>query len=92
MRVERPQSRPHYYKARSVESPQSRPHWLLLIYSFQFRSAARATPAPCTPNSTTPTSITHQKPCGVNNSIDIMQSLEYMVQLYSALHSIQQPV
>jgi len=28
-----------------LERPQSRPHWLLLIYCFQFRSAARATPA-----------------------------------------------
>jgi len=41
------------------ERLRSRPHWLLLIYSFQFRSAARAAPAPCTPTSTTPTSVTH---------------------------------
>jgi len=27
-----------------LESLQLRPHWLLLIYSFQFRSAARAAP------------------------------------------------
>jgi len=29
---------------RVLERPQSRPYWLLLIYSFQFRSAARAAP------------------------------------------------
>jgi len=32
-------------KAALLESPQSRPHWLLLIYSFQFRSAFCAVPA-----------------------------------------------
>jgi len=40
---------------------------LLLTYSFQFRSAAHAAPAPCT---VTSTSVTHRQPCGVNNSID----------------------
>jgi len=47
-----------------LESPQSRPHWLLLLYSFQFRSALRATPARhrhC---------FRHGQPCGFNDSID----------------------
>ena len=50
-----------YYK---LESSQSRPHWLLLIYSFQFRSVFRAAPARhrhCFP---------HGQPCGFNNSTD----------------------
>jgi len=49
-----------------LESPQSRPHWLLLIYSFQFRSAihASASPSPTLLPSPSPTSF------GLNNSYD----------------------
>jgi len=50
--LESPQSRPHSHTPRKppveaalLKSPQLRPHWLLLIYSFQFRSAFHATPA-----------------------------------------------
>jgi len=42
--------RQNYCTLFRLERPQSRPHWLLLIYSFQFRSASRASPARATPD------------------------------------------
>jgi len=43
--LESPQSRKLPIEAALPESPQWRPHWLLLIYSFQFRSSFRVAPA-----------------------------------------------
>jgi len=79
-----------------MESPQPRPHWLLLIYSFQFRSPARAAPArrPCLRAAPDTAAVTNT--CGVNSSIDVMllqqflpailqTSSEFIFQQYSAL-------
>jgi len=51
----------------SLESPQSRPHWLLLMYSFQSRSAFCAMLA----RSVTDT-------CGFNNSITILRPMSHV--------------
>jgi len=69
------------HKSQLLESPQTRPHWLLLIYSFQFRSAARAVPARAAP-----TSVAHlhccrygfTDTCGFNNGTPCLKKTSHL--------------